>query len=253
MRYPNYLLKTGLKRLETAFLEEEPNKEERKMRTINHTIRIGTSTMLALVLGSYIYSSSAHAAEYRNISRVMGGVRVEAQEQVGDVSSVNGGIELERGANARHIETVNGGIELADEVVIENAETVNGGIDLGHNVTVTGSLETVNGGIVINSGSTIEGDIETVNGRVRLTNTHVGEDVTTVNGDLILQDGTVVEGDLNVGGRRSLVNRMFRWGRSKSEIVIDASSSVRGDIHLYEEVTLSIDENAQVGDIVEHY
>ena len=83
MEFPNYLLKTGLKRFDTAIPEEAPDREERKMRTINHTLRIGTSAMLALVLGSYIYSSSAHASEYRNISRVMGGYHIQADNIAG--------------------------------------------------------------------------------------------------------------------------------------------------------------------------
>ena len=253
MRFNSYLIQELLQRFKTAAFKKGLRNEEQKMKAINHTLRFGTSTMLAVVLGSYLYSSSAHGAEVQNISKIMGGVRIEAQDQVGDISSINGGIDLKRGAHARDIDTVNGGIELADEVVVDDAETVNGGIDLGNNVTVNGSLETVNGGIEIRSGSTIENSVETVNGRIRLTNTRVGDNVATVNGDLILRDETVIEGDLRVGGRRSFFSRMFNWNNSKSDVVIDGSSSVRGDIHLYEEVNLRIEDGADVGDIIEHY
>ena len=105
------------------------------MRAINHKIRLGTASLLAMVLGSYLYSASADAAEFRNISKVNGGIRVAANEQVGDVSSVNGGIRLAHGASAYEIDTVNGSIELADDVAIEQAESVNGGIRIGENVT----------------------------------------------------------------------------------------------------------------------
>ena len=242
MRFNSYLIQELLQRFKTAAFKKGLRNEEQKMKAINHTLRFGTSTMLAVVLGSYLYSSSAHGAEVQNISKIMGGVRIEAQDQVGDISSINGGIELKRGAHARDIDTVNGGIELADEVVVDDAETVNGGIDLGNNVTVNGSLETVN-----------ENSVENVNGRIRLTNTRVGDNVATVNGDLILRDETVIEGDLRVGGRRSFFSRMFNWNNSKSDVVIDGSSSVRGDIHLYEEVNLRIEDGADVGDIIEHY
>mgnify|MGYP002629779514 CR=1 FL=1 len=220
---------------------------------MNHTARLSTATLLAMLLGSYLYSASVDAAEYRDISRVNGGIRISAEEQMGDLSSVNGGIDLARGSSAHGIDTVNGGIDLDEQVVIANAETVNGGIRVGSDVTVNGSLGTVNGGIRTDSGTVIQNRVRTVNGKIQLRNTLVGEDVQTTNGDIVLRDGSTVEGDIVVKGRRSWMSRLFNYNGKPPTISIDADSSVKGDIHLYREVNLEIDDNAEVGDVIRHY
>jgi len=223
------------------------------MKEVSHTLKLSAATMLAMLLGSYVYSSSAHADEVRDISKVNGGIRVSADERVGDISSVNGGIDLGTGASAETLDTVNGGIDLDDRVEIERAETVNGGIRVSRDVTVHGSLSTVNGGIQTNPGTVIERRVSTVNGKIQLRETRVGENVQTSNGDILISDGTVVEGDIVVKGRRSWVGRFFNFDRKPSKIVIDADSSVLGDIHLYREVNLEIADDALVGEVIEHY
>ena len=223
------------------------------MQSLNHNLHLGAATLLALCLAGYWYSASAEAAELRDISKVNGGIRVDAEDRVGNVSSVNGGINLGRGASAYDLETVNGGIDLDDEVTITRAETVNGGIRVGAGVTVKGSLRTVNGGISSRNGSVIEDSVQTVNGKVQLQATRVGADLKTSNGDIELSDGSVVVGDLVVSGRRSWFERFLNHNRRPSEIVIDSSSSVLGDIHLYRKVDLRISDNAVVGDIIEHF
>lgn len=223
------------------------------MREESHTLKLSAATMLAMLLGSYLYSSSADAADLRDISKVNGGIRVTADERVGDVSSVNGGIDLSRGASAERLETVNGGIDLDERVEIMRAETVNGGIRVGRDVTVRGSLSTVNGGIRTNSGTVVEQTISTVNGKITLRDSRVGEDVKTSNGDILLTDGSVVAGDIVVKGRRSWLDRIFSFHNKPPKITIDEDSSVLGDIHLYREVRLDIADGALVGDIIEHY
>ena len=229
------------------------NSEEQIMKEVSHTIKLSAATMLAMLLGSYLYSSSANAAEVRDISKVNGGIRVPAEERVGDISSVNGGIDLGRGVVAVRLDTVNGGIDLDDRVEIERAETVNGGIRVSQSVTVHGSLSTVNGGIQTNPGTVIEDRVSTVNGKIRLRDTRVGENVQTSNGDIFLTDGSVIEGDIIVKGRRSWLGRFFSFDRRPSKIIIDSESSVMGDIHLYREVNLDIADGAEVGDIIEHF
>ena len=64
------------------------------MKEVSHTMKLSAATMLAMLLGSYLYSSPVDAAELRDISKVNGGIRVSAGEQVGDISSINGGIDL---------------------------------------------------------------------------------------------------------------------------------------------------------------
>lgn len=223
------------------------------MKEVSHTMKLSAATMLAMLLGSYLYSSSANAAEIRDISKVNGGIRVSAEERVGDISSVNGGIDLDNGAVAARLDTVNGGIDLDDRVEIERAETVNGGIRVNRDVTVHGSLSTVNGGIQTNPGTVIEDRISTVNGKIRLRGTRVHDNVQTSNGDILVTDGSVVEGDIIVKGRRSWIGRFFSFNRKPSKITIDADSSVRGDIHLYREVNLDIADGAEVGDVIEHF
>lgn len=224
------------------------------MRVFNHKIRLSTATLLAMVLGSYLYSASADAAELRNISKVNRGVHVAAEEQVGDISSVNGGIDLARGASAQEVGTVNGSIDLDDNVTIEQAKTVNGSIRVGENVSVSGYLKTVNGGIRTGSGTVIEDRVRTVNGKIQLRNTTVRENVETTNGDISLRNASIVEGDLLVAKSRSnWWGRIFNSKRRRPEITIDATSVVKGDIHLYREVDLRIDDAAEVGEIIRHY
>ena len=223
------------------------------MRAINHKIRLSAATLLAMVLGSYLYSASADAAEVRDISRVNGGIRVDAEEQVGDVSSVNGGITMRRGSSAFELGTVNGGIDIDDDVVIRHAESVNGGIRVGEDVTVNGSLETVNGGIRTGSGTVIQNRIKTVNGKIQLRNTQVGANVQTSNGDIEIREGSTVEGDVVIRASNSWWSRLFRSNRRPIDLTIDASSAVRGDIHLYRAVDLHIEDGAEVGDVIEHF
>ncbi len=223
------------------------------MKEVSHTMKLSAATMLAMLLGSYLYSSSADAAELRNISKVIGGIRVPAEERLGNISSVNGGIDLARGSSAEKLDTVNGGINLDEQVVITRAETVNGAIRVGRDVTVNGSLTTVNGGVSTNPGTVIENRVRTVNGTIRLRDTRVEENVQTSNGDILLTNGSVIEGDIVVKGNRSWLSRWFSFNHQPSRILIDAESSVRGDIHLHREVRLEIEDGAEVGDIIEHF
>ncbi len=223
------------------------------MREASHTLKLSAATMLAMLLGSYLYSSSADAADLRDISKVNGGIKITADERVGDVSSVNGGIDLGSGASAERLETVNGGIDLDERVEIERAETVNGGIRVGSDVNVHGSLSTVNGGIRTNPGTVIDGDVRTVNGKITLRETRIGEDVQTSNGDILLTDGTIVEGDIIVKGRRSWIARILSFDYNPPRITIDEDSSVLGDIHLYREVNLDLADGAVVGNVIEHF
>lgn len=223
------------------------------MSAFNHSLRLGAASLLAMLLGSYVFATDAVAEGSRDISRINQGVTVDYGEQVGDVSSVNGGIQISDGASASKVSTVNGSIDLDNDVTIRSAHTVNGGIRVGENATVRGSLETVNGGISTEQGTKVEDTIETVNGRLRLRETRVGENLETSNGDIELLFGSVVEGDVIVRGRKHWWDRFFSINNRQPELTIDADSSVLGEIHLYQEVELNIETGAEVGDIIEHY
>jgi len=223
------------------------------MPAFNHVTRLGTATALLMLLGSYVFSASADAAE-GDISRINQGVTVDAEQQVGDVSSVNGSIRLARGgAEAGEVTTVNGTIELDDGVTVNEAGTVNGGIRLGSDVKVNGELSTVNGGIRINAGSVVAHNVETVNGRVHLESAVIRQNIVTSNGDIDIVGGAIVEGDIIVESRRRWWDRLFDWNNRPPRITVDAESSVQGDIHIYREVKLEIEDGAMVGDIVEHF
>ena len=222
------------------------------MPAFNHFTRFGTAAALLMLLGSYVLSASADAAE-RDISRINQGVTVDAEQQVGNVSSVNGSIRLAREAEAGEVTTVNGSIELEDGVTVRKASTVNGGIRLGSDVTVNGELSTVNGGIRINAGSVVAQNVKTVNGRVHLESAVIRQDIVTSNSDIDIVDGIIVEGDIIVEGRRRWWDRLFDWNNRPPRITVDAESSVQDNIHIYREVRLEIEDGAMVGDIVEHF
>lgn len=241
------------------------------MRTINHNMRLSVATLLALLLGGYLYSANAEAAnEVRDISKVNGRIEVGRDQLVGDVSSVNGSIhiaaggradrvhtvngsiQLDDGAQVSRADTVNGGIEVADHGEVSgNLSTVNGGIQLQRNVRVNGSVSAVNGSIRLGEGSSVREEVRNVNGPVRLRNSEVGKDLITSSGDVDLQDGTVVQGDIIFREQHGWFTQFFHV-RDDPELYIDASSSVKGDIHLYRDVKLHIDPDADVGDIIRH-
>ncbi len=220
--------------------------EEQAIKGISHKISLSTATTLAMILGSYLYSASADAADVRDISKINSGITVEAEDRVGDVSTINGGIRLDYGANAQEVATVNGGIGLEDGVVVVLAESVNGGIRVGENVTVNGGIRTA-------AGTVVEDRVVTVNGRVRLHNTQVGRDVQSSNGNIEIREGSAIEGDIIIKGRRRWWDRLFGFSRRPPEITIDSSSTVRGDIHLHRQTELNIADGAEVGEIIEHY
>lgn len=243
------------------------------MRALNnHNVRLSAATLLALLLGGYLFGASADAAAASgDVTRTNGRIHVDSDERVGNVSSVNGSIFLAAGAEARRVRTVNGSIQLEHGTRVERAETVNGGIDVADEAEVTGNLTTVNGGIRLQNqvrvngsvsavnggvrlsrGTRVSGEVSNVNGPLQLQQAEVGEDLVTSNGDVHLSDGSVVHGDLIFRKRGGWFQRWFQF-HDDPELIIDGSSSVRGDIHLYRPVELRIDEDAQVGEILRHY
>jgi hypothetical protein len=223
------------------------------MSVHNHSLRLGAASLLAMLLGSYVFATDAAAEEYGDISRINQGITIESQERVGDVSSVNGGIQLSDGSVAGKVSTVNGSIEIDDNVSVRSAHTVNGGIRVGRETSIDGDLETVNGGISTEAGTEVAASIETVNGRIRLRGSRVGENVETSNGDIDVLDDSVIEGDVIVRGRRHWWDRFFNFYTNEPELTIDSTSTVHGDIHLYQEVELNVADGSVRGEIIEHF
>lgn len=189
------------------------------------------------------------SSDRHHVSRVFGGIEVEEGEHMGDLDSVNGGIQLEDNSSAEDIETVNGGVKIRDDVSVYSIETVNGGVRAGRNLTVRDDISTVNGGVDLSDGTSVDGDVTTVNGTIKLRATKVGRDVETTNGDIYVEDGSVVEGDVVFGEVSD-----HWWNRGKEpSLYVDSSSQIKGDIHLYREVKLRIEDGASVGEVIEHF
>ena len=220
----------------------------------NHTARFSGAMLLAMILGSYVFATSADASEHENISRINSSIDVDAGDQVGDVSTINGKVRVSSDATAGAVETINGSITIQSGAVIASAETVNGGIRVGRDVRIGSGLKTVNSGIHTEHGSTVADDIKTLNGAIKLRNTRVAGNLSTANGNVEVRDGSVVEGDVIIRGKRSWLSRTFLFGdHHRPELKVDANSSILGDIHLYQEVELRISDEARVGEIIRHY
>jgi len=208
--------------------------------------------MASLSLSGCAVHVSAHGKnKNQDLDSVFGGVTIGKGAQVRDVSSVNGGVELGANSSARDVDTVNGGIDISSDVSIRSAETVNGGIDAEKNLKVEKSIETVNGGIEIGEGSLVGYDVQTVNGDIDLNKVTVTRNIKTNNGDISLLNGTRVNGDIIIEASNGWFSG---WGDSdENTILIDDSSEVVGNIHLYKPVQLEISDKAKVGDIKHHY
>jgi len=213
--------------------------------------RTFVASFLLIASGCGTIHVNAHSNQQgQDLDSVFGGVEVGKNSKVGNVSSVNGGIAIDSGATVLSVETVNGGIEIGDDVNIKSAETVNGGIDAGSRLVVKGNLETVNGGIKIKKDGTIGGNVTTVNGDIEISKSKIEKNVKTVNGDVTLTDKTILNGDLVIGTSSSWFSN---WNSEKLTIKIDATSQVKGTIHLHKKVELKIDKEASIGKIEKHY
>ncbi|MFP6807999.1 MAG: hypothetical protein VB957_12615 [Pseudomonadales bacterium] len=196
----------------------------------------------------YSHKNDSHGNRAHDIDKVFGNIKVGEKSVVGDVSSVNGGIVLRDDSKADDVETVNVSIRIEDNVAVRSVETVNGSIRAGQNFKVRRDVATINGSIDLQQGSTIGDDVTTVNGSIHLNNTLVEGNLETVNGDIKLAAGSRVQGNI-IFEKNSWNSGNFKLPK----LIVDASSIIEGEIHLYRKVTLIIDENAEVGEIISHF
>jgi len=190
--------------------------------------------------------SDGHGSD---VSKIFGGIDIGTGDDVGDVESVNGGIVLHDSSSAHRVETVNGSVRIHDDVSVYSVETVNGSIRAGRNLKVQDDVSTVNGSINLQKGTIINNRVSTVNGTIGLHSTEVGHDVETTNGDIRLLDGSVVSGDVIFNENSSF----FQGHTNRPRLVVDAGSTIKGVVHLYQKVKLEIADEAEVGEIIEHY
>ncbi len=211
--------------------------------------------IIAVLATSLLYGCIIHVGgDYRDkpgssVSTILGGIDIDAGHHVGDLSTVNGGIELEDNVVAKDVETVNGGIEMGDNVTVEDASVVNGNIEAGTNLRVNGDMTTVNGKVLLNKGANIGGDIGTVNGDITLVAAQVGKDIITHNGDIELTDATVIKG--NIVWEKRDDDSWFDNDKIPT-LSISADSTVEGEIKLYREVELRL-ENPSLKDKVRYF
>ena len=162
-----------------------------------------------------------------------------------DVDKVNGSIRIEGNQQAGNLETVNGSIRLGDGVSATSVETVNGGAELGADARISGSIETVNGSIVLGNRAEVNGRVENVNGRIALDAAHVGGGIVTVSGDVEIGADSRVEGGLRV----DKPSGWFNWKDRKPRIVIGPRAVVDGPLEFRREVELYVSDSARIGTV----
>ena len=218
------------------------------------------SAILIAVTGAF----STGAVADNDVSKVNGGVRVEAGRSVGEVSSVNGSVRLERDVTAqdvstvngsiqigersrvRSIETVNGGVRLEDGVQASDVESVNGNINVANQVVVEGDVTTVNGNLSAGQGSEIRGDVENVNGRIELNATRVQGHVQTTSGDITIGPNARVAGGILV---KKASKGWFNRNNRLPKIVIAENAVVNGTLKFDREVELYVSDSAKIGKV----
>lgn len=178
----------------------------------------------------------------QDISKVNGGISIDAGETAGNLSTVNGGIRVGDNAVAGSVETVNGGIRLGDGARVGAVESVNGGVRLGAGASVTGDLDSVNGSITLLPQAHVDGDLGNVNGTISLDAARVGGSLSTTNGSVLVGSGSVVEGGL-------LVRKPRGWNTQNQppRVVVGPDAEIRGDLVFEREVELYVHERARIG------
>lgn len=214
-------------------------------------------TILVLM---YLGSQPARAADDPEpIHRINGSIEFSANDTPGtELQTVNGGVRIRSGSEAGDISTVNGPIRIGTQSMAGAAQTVNGTISVDAGAEVAGTVQAVNGGITIEPGSHIGGDVATVNGLIRIDDARIEGSVRTVNGNVLVRAGSVIRGDIRFSEAQTengWLPRLFGFGNGaqRSRLDVGANVTVEGDIHLYREVELHIDDSARIGEIIRHY
>jgi DUF4097 and DUF4098 domain-containing protein YvlB len=197
-----------------------------------------------LVAVALSLAGSAHARGI-DVDKVNGSIRIEGNQQAGNLETVNGSIRVEDGGSAEDISTVNGSIRLGDGVNASSLETVNGGAEIGADARISGSVETVNGTIALGRNAEVSGRVENVNGRIALDAAHVGGGVSTVSGDIEIGADSRVEGGLLV----DKPSGWFNWKDRKPRIVIGPRAVVDGTLEFRREVELYVSDSARIGTV----
>lgn len=181
-----------------------------------------------------------------DISKVNGGIDVEAGREAGDVETVNGSITIGSAARVRDVETVNGSIRLEPRAAAKSVEAVNGVVTLAEDVLVSGDAGTVNGSLTLMRGARVDGRLENVNGALRLEGATVRGGIETVNGDVFIGNGSRVDGGILV---EKSSGRSWRKSDRLPRITIESGAEVSGTLRFEREVELYVGAGAVVGPV----
>jgi len=213
---------------------------------VKQTMYKKTLLVTSLVISLGLSGCVIHVNDTSGVSSLMGDVSVSAHKSVGDVSSVNGDIELQEYVTARNVDSVNGDIELSNDVSVSDINVVNGDIVAEARLNVSNNIESVNGDVDLNEGSRVEGAIESVNGDISLSGTNVGQHVITKNGDIALHQDSYVGGNI-------VFEKQRNNNRHVPTLIIRQGSTVEGDIILYREVKLELDDPSLQSKVVNRW
>ncbi len=202
------------------------------------------STIASFGVAVCLVSLAAMAQAPRGISKVNGGISVDAGETVGNLSTVNGGIRIHADGVAGKVNTVNGAIRLDEGARAQSVDSVNGSIRLAEKATLTGGINGVNGAITLAPQARVDGDVDNVSGTITLDAAQVGGSLNTVNGPVLIGSGSLVEGGLTVNKPSGM-----SFGSKAPRVVIGPDAEVRGDLVFEREVELYVHNSARVGRI----
>jgi DUF4097 and DUF4098 domain-containing protein YvlB len=199
-------------------------------------MKFPTRCLLALAYAYSAVALGAASAGNVSISRVNGGVELEAGQQAAKVSTVNGSVRIGTDATAEAVKTVNGSVRVGERATLGSVSAVNGGVTLGEGVVVQGDAATVNGSMRLARGARIDGALRNVNGDIVLDGAVVRGNVRTATGDLRVGSGSRVEGGIHVEEKRGWRRRNERNPR----ITIEQGATVQGPLQFDREVDLYV-------------
>ncbi|MFA3790129.1 hypothetical protein AB6T38_03340 [Aliiglaciecola sp. SL4] len=207
------------------------------LKTLSQAIIASSAVVLLSGCIIHVGGGSNDTSSGNSVSSVFGGLEVSQGKHVSNVTSVNGSIQLHDNVTARTVDTVNGSIEMGEYVSVQNATTVNGDISAQQHFSSAGVVKTVNGDISLQAFSNVAEDVETINGEIKLNGVLVEGSVHTHTGDILLTNNTQVLGDIIFHKNRG--NNSYH---SVPTLSIKHSATVTGQIILYREVELNIDD-----------
>src|SRR5882757_4152940 len=204
--------------------------------------------LTSVVAGVLASTAAPVSASDDDHERVLGSVRVQPGEHVGDATTVNGSVDIGANAVVKHAETVNGSITVHENATLDAVQTVNGSIDLAPGVHVAGKVELVNGKITVGRRADIGGKLSSVNGSIQLTAAHVGGGIETTNSNLTVGADSRVEGGILYNETSDGWFSFF--GKPKlPQVIIGPGAIVKGSLRFRREVKLYVSDQATIGPV----